>query len=95
MVTGIRPDGAGGDGKKIYINKNTGKQISEEKASKMDKDKLEEKYEQSYGGHDILYYIDKDNPLDETAKPNYNDPMLHLWDKGLNGGYEDGDKEEE
>ena len=26
---------------------------------------------------------------------NYNDPMLHLWDKGLNGGYEDGDKEEE
>jgi membrane peptidoglycan carboxypeptidase len=94
MVTGIRPSDAGGDGEMTYVEKDTGKRISAEKARKMDKDKLEERYTHAYGGHDILYYIDKDHPLDETAKPNYNDPMLHLWDKGLNGDYEKDKKED-
>ncbi len=85
MVTGNRPDGVSGDGGKIYISKASGKQISAEKASKMDKGKLEEKYASSFGGHSILYYVSKDNPLDETAKPNFDDPMLHLWDAALSG----------
>ncbi|MFA5985740.1 MAG: PBP1A family penicillin-binding protein [Parcubacteria group bacterium] len=93
MITGNRPDGVSEDGGKIYFNKNTGKQISAEKASKMDKSKLEEKYAQSYGGHSILYYVNKDNPLDETAKPNYSDPMLALWDAALNGSNKDDNKD--
>ena len=85
MVTGNRPDGVGSSGQLNYYHKGTGKQISEEKAHKMDPDKLEKKYTSSYGGHSILYYINKDNPLDDDAKPNFADPMLPLWDKALSG----------
>lgn len=86
MVTGNRPDGVQEGGETTYYHKGTGKKISVEKAQKMDPDKLEKKYSSSYGGHSILYYINKDNPLDETAKPNFSDPMLHLWDKALSSG---------
>jgi penicillin-binding protein 1C len=85
MVTGNRPDGVGESGQSVFFHKGTGKQISEEKARKMDPDKLEEKYVSRYGGHSILYYVNKDNPLDENAKPNFADPMLHLWDRALSG----------
>lgn len=95
MVTGNRPDGISEDGGKVYINKNTGKPISAEKAAKMDKDKLEEKYASGFGGHSILYYVNKDNPLDEESKPNYDDPMLHLWDAAISGGGVEEDKEED
>lgn len=95
MVTGTRPDGSRGEGAIEFVHKGTGKRISAEKAAKMDKDKLEEKYVHAYGGHDILYYINKDYPLDETAKPNFNDPMVHLWDKGVSGGYEQNDEDDE
>ena len=88
MVTGNRPDGVSESGEMTYINKDTGKRISAEKARKMDKNKLEERYTSGYGGHSILYYINKDNPLDESAKPNFADPMLPLWDKGVSGGYD-------
>ncbi|PID51864.1 MAG: penicillin-binding protein [Candidatus Moraniibacteriota bacterium] len=85
MITGNRPQGVGENGQLNYYHKGTGKKISEEKARKMDPEKLEKKYTSSYGGHSILYYINKDNPLDESAKPNFADPMLSLWDKALSG----------
>lgn len=85
MVTGNRPHGVGEHGELRYYHKGTGKRISEEKARKMDPKKLEKKYTSSYGGHSILYYINKDNPLDASAKPQFTDPMLRLWDEALSG----------
>lgn len=85
MVTGNRPTGVGESGEVSYYEKNSGEKISLEKARKMDADKLEKKYTSSFGGHSILYYVNKDNPLDENAKPNFSDPMLALWDKALSG----------
>ncbi|PID51668.1 MAG: hypothetical protein CR954_00625 [Candidatus Moraniibacteriota bacterium] len=83
MVTGKRP-GMVDTGEVIsYYNKNTGKKISAEKARKMDAKKLEKKYRKRFSGHSILYYVNKDNPLAEDAKPNHNDEMLPLWDKAL------------
>jgi len=93
MVTGTRPDGAGdGEGEVQYYKKNSGKKISAEKARKMDPKKLEKKYRSSFGGYSILHYINKDMPLDEGAKPNFADPMLKLWDEGVNGGYKNKDE---
>ncbi len=88
MVTGRRPDGIGEDGAVEYFKKSSGEKISAEKARKMDPKKLEKKYRKVVSGHSILYYVNKDNPLDENAKPDFNDPMLPLWDKGISGGYE-------
>jgi membrane peptidoglycan carboxypeptidase len=88
MVTGNRPPDSGGEGGVRYYRKGSGKPISEEKARKMDSKKLEKKYTKSYGGHSILYYINKDMPLDEEAKPNFADPMLKLWDESLSGKYQ-------
>jgi len=88
MVTGNRPDGVSNGGETQYYNKHSGKRISAEKARKMDPKKLEKKYRSNFGGHSILYYVNKDMPLDEGAKPNFADPMLKLWDEGISGGYE-------
>jgi 1A family penicillin-binding protein len=87
MVTGRRPDGVGDGGAVEYYSKTSGKKISAEKARKMDSKKLERKYRTKMGGHSILYYVNKDNPLDPEAKPNFKDPMLPLWDAGISGGY--------
>lgn len=54
---------------------------SKKKKKKKDKDKCEI-------DHDILYYINKDDPLGPT-EPNYKDPMLARWDKGLDKKDED------
>lgn len=62
-----------------YYNKKTGERISEEKANRMDRDKLEKKYAPDF--HDILYYVNKDDPL--GSSPNPNDPMALLWEKSL------------
>ncbi len=88
MVTGRRPEGVGKEGAVRYYRKGTGKQISEEKARKMDAKKLEKKYTKRLGGYSILHYINKDMPLDEEAKPNFADPMMKLWDESLSGKYE-------
>ncbi len=87
MVTGNRPDGMGESGEMKYYHKGTGKQISAEKARKMDPEKLEKRYKSSYGGQSILHFINKDMPLDESAKPNFRDPMMKLWDESLSGKY--------
>ena len=87
MVTGNRPQGVSKEGAVKYFHKGTGKQISEEKARKMDAKKLEKRYTKSLGGHSILHYINKDMPLDEEARPNFADPMTKLWDESLSGKY--------
>jgi len=73
MVTGKLPQGVSKGGAVKYYHKGTGKQISEEKARKMSAEKLEKRYTRTLGGHSILYYINKDAPLDEEAKPNFAD----------------------
>ena len=88
MVTGNRPRGVSKGGAVKYYRKSTGRQISEEKARKMDPKKLEKKYAKRLGGYSILHYINKDMPLDEEAKPNFSDPMMRLWDESLGGKYE-------
>lgn len=88
MVTGKLPQGVSKGGAVKYYHKGTGKQISEEKARKMSAEKLEKRYTRTLGGHSILYYINKDAPLDEEAKPNFADPMMKLWDESLSGKYE-------
>jgi membrane carboxypeptidase/penicillin-binding protein PbpC len=78
MVTGMRPTDSGNV---RYIKIASGKQISAEKAAKMDPGE----YRIEGGAHSILYYIDKDQPLNEEAKPNFNDEMLKRWDAGVQG----------
>ncbi len=87
MVTGNRPGGVGETGQINYTHVGTGKRISEEKARKMDPKKLEKRYSQSFAGHSILHYINKDMPLSDDVKPNFADPMMKLWDESLGGKY--------
>ncbi len=81
MVTG-KLGGGTSEGGVVYYNKSTGEQISAEKASRTSAKKLEKKYKRS-SGHSILYYINRDNPLDPTAKPDFSDEMLWRWEKAL------------
>ncbi|MCK4635382.1 MAG: PBP1A family penicillin-binding protein [Methylococcales bacterium] len=81
MVTG-KLGGSISQGGAVYYNKKTGERISVDKARKMDASKLQKRYTQSFG-HSILYYVNRDNPLDPTAKPDYSDEMLWRWEKAL------------
>ncbi len=81
MVTG-KSGGGASEGGVVYYNKKTGEKISAEKANRTSAEKLEKKYKKS-SGHSILYYVNKDNPLDPTAKPDLNDEMLWRWEKAL------------
>ncbi len=67
MVTGMQPSGGSDDAQ--YISIAGGKKISSSKARKMNPDKLAERYRATYDRHSILYYIDKDQPLNEEARP--------------------------
>jgi hypothetical protein len=58
------------------LDNNADNSSSKKKKKKDDKCKIE---------HDILYYIDKDDPLGPT-EPNYNDPMAARWDAGIGQG---------
>jgi len=72
---------------KMFITGNSGCAVdvddnkSKKKKKKKDKCKTE---------HDILYYINKDDPLGST-EPNYKDPMVEKWDAGI-GQVDSGDK---
>lgn len=83
MVTGMHPSGGSEDAQ--YVSIAGGKKISADKARKMDPDKLAERYRTTYDRHTILYYIDKDQPLNEEAKPNFNDPMFGRWEAAVRG----------
>lgn len=62
--------------------------LSEEEIDKKKKKKKKNK-EKCKIDHDILYYVNKDDPLGPT-EPNYKDPMFVRWEKGI-----DKDEEEE
>ncbi len=83
MVTGMQPSGGSDDAQ--YISIAGGKKISSSKARKMNPDKLAERYRATYDRHSILYYIDKDQPLNEEARPNYSDPMFGRWEAAVRG----------
>ncbi len=87
MVTGMNPSGSSEDAQ--YISISGGKKISADKARKMDSDKLAERYRATYDRHSILYYIDKDQPLNEEAKPNFSDPMFGRWEAAVRGDTQD------
>jgi len=78
MITGNRPEG-GGDVR--YYDLHSGKPISAEKARKKKAKDVRVKY--SFPAHTILYYVNKDEPLNEELKPNYHDPMLWRWEKAI------------
>jgi hypothetical protein len=59
-----------------------------ESSDKKESKKKKKKKDECKVEHDILYYIDKDDPLGPT-EPNYSDPMVGRWDAGIDKGSED------
>lgn len=64
-----------------YFNEKTGKLLSEKDLEKTKKSKVRERIVPA--SHSILYYVDKDWPLDENVSADMNDPMLFLWEDGI------------
>lgn len=68
-----------------YYDKKTGERISEEKAK--DKKKKGVKKKKGPALHDILYYVNPDDPLG-SASPNFHDPMVSRWEQALGKNFE-------
>lgn len=64
----------------IYYNKNSGKKISESKASKKNAEDVRIKMEPEM--HDLLYYLHYASEEDETF-PRYEEDMVFRWEKGI------------
>jgi membrane peptidoglycan carboxypeptidase len=60
-------------------------------ADNADSKKKKKKKDECKVEHDILYYIDKDDPLGPTD-PNQKDPMVGRWDAGIGKGDNKDDK---
>lgn len=73
-------------GKISYYKKESDDEISEEKAKKMDTDKIKTKFETE--NHSILYYVNKNDPLG-SSPPDFSDPMLFRWEAALNRDFDD------
>jgi 1A family penicillin-binding protein len=69
---------------KMMVTGNTGCKV-DNSASKDNKKKKKKKDDKCSLDHDILYYIDKDDPLGPTP-PDASDPMVGRWDAGINNG---------
>ncbi len=69
---------------KLFITGNSGCDQNQENNDGKKKKKHHHDDECSVD-HDILYYINKDDPLGPT-EPNYDDPMLDRWDAGIGKG---------
>ncbi len=78
MITGNNPIKSG---EKIFYNINSGKRISEKKASKKKAGDVRIKYKNK--PHTLLYYVNKDNPLDESLESDHKDEMLWRWEKAI------------
>ncbi len=78
------------DKKKIYFDEKKGKKVSKKKKNK---EGVVEKFEPA-NKHDILYYVNKDNPLGDDP-PNLNDPMALRWEEGIKKAYSKEDKDDE
>lgn len=78
MITGNNPMKYG---EKIFYNVHSGKRISEKKARNKKASSVRVKYKNK--PHTLLYYVNKDNPLDESLDPDYEDEMLWRWEKAI------------
>lgn len=68
---------------KMFITGHMGCSVDNAADNETSKKKKKKKKENKCSvDHDILYYIDKDDPLGPT-EPNYNDPMVGRWDAGI------------
>lgn len=79
LLTGKRDGGS-----VKYFDVKSGKELSEEKAAKKDPDRVRVSFESEdgkdgRGGHSILYYVNKNDPLGNTP-PDFSDPMLSRWE---------------
>ncbi len=79
LVTGNIP------GKAEYYKITSGKKISESKAKKYKASELRQQIDPDR--HSILFYINKDRPLEDIA-PDFSDPMLKRWEDALNQDFE-------
>lgn len=68
---------------KMFITGNTG--CPANAADSGSKKKKKKKKDKCSVDHDILYYINKDDPLGPTP-PNFSDPMFGRWESGLGSG---------
>ena len=69
---------------KMFITGNTGC-VVDANADTGSKKKKKKKKDKCAIEHDILYYVDKNDPLGPT-EPNYSDPMVARWDAGIGQG---------
>ncbi len=72
LLTGTREDSPA-----LYFDINSGKKLSEKKASK--KDPSQVRVSMADAEHSILYYVNKNDPLG-TTPPDLSDPMLARWE---------------
>lgn len=64
-----------------YFNEKTGKKLSEKDLEKTKKSKIRERAVAAK--HSILYYVDKDHPLEKKENFSSNDPMLFRWEDAI------------
>ena len=69
-----------GEEETVYYDKKSGKIISAEKAR--DKKKKDVKKKKGMAMHDILFYINRNDPLGDT-RPDLSDPMTIRWENSL------------
>lgn len=81
MVTGHM------DAEVKYYDKSSGDEMSPEKAARRKGSKVREKRDPAR--HSILYYVNKEYPLDEKARPDFKDPMFARWEAALGSFDED------
>ena len=75
--------------KTIYFDQKKGKKVSEKKKGKEGVVEILE----PVGKHDILFYVNKDNPLGDSP-PNLNDPMAIRWEEAVQKAYEKEEKKD-
>jgi len=75
--------------KTIYFDQNKGKQVSEKKKGKDGVTEMQEPINR----HDILYYVNKDNPLGNYS-PNPENPMAIRWEEAINNAYKKEEKKD-
>jgi membrane carboxypeptidase/penicillin-binding protein len=73
--------------KTIYFDQKKGKQVSEKKKGKDGVVAMQEPTNK----HDILYYVNKDNPLGNYS-PNPDDPMAIRWEEAVSNAFKKEDK---
>jgi hypothetical protein len=73
--------------KTIYFDQKKGKQVSEKKKGDDGVVEMQEPLQR----HDILFYVNKDNPLGNYS-PNPDDPMAIRWEEAVKNAYKKEEK---